>query len=103
MKSQLITVAVLALLISNTLQDNLQVEGEFDNYVKTHGKKYVSSDEYAYRASVYADTVAEVTAHNADPTNTYTKAINDFADMTDEEFQKTKLMKPHIPKTNQTA
>jgi hypothetical protein len=86
MKSQLLTVAVIALLISNTFQDKLQIDDDFENYMKSHGKKYANSDEKAYRSRIFADSVADVKTHNADPSNTYTKAINDFSDMTVEEF-----------------
>jgi hypothetical protein len=88
MRFQLLTVTVLALLISNTFQDQTEVEDDFQNYKTAHGKKYMNAAEEAYRASVFTSNVAIIKTHNADPTNTYTKAVNDFADMTAEEFKR---------------
>jgi hypothetical protein len=86
MKTQLLTFAVIALLISNTFQDKVQINDDFDNYKKVHGKNYINAEEETYRRQIYAAAVAEANRHNAAPTNTYSKGINEFSDMTTEEF-----------------
>jgi hypothetical protein len=82
MKSQLLTIAIALLLIAGTRQGKIDVDDDFESYVA----KYVNADEKAYRSRIYADSVADVQQHNSDPTNTYTKGINEFSDMTIEEF-----------------
>jgi hypothetical protein len=86
MNSQLLTIAIALLLIAGTRQGKIDVDDDFESYVAKHGKKYVNADEKAYRSRIYADSVADVQQHNSDPTNTYTKGINEFSDMTIEEF-----------------
>ena len=38
------------------------------------------------RKQVFADKVKDIIAHNTDDTNTWIKGINEYSDMTDEEF-----------------
>jgi hypothetical protein len=53
-----------------------------------HGKTYSSPAEAAAREAVYASTVAAVAAHNAAAgAHSFTRGINQFADLTAEEFR----------------
>jgi len=45
-----------------------------------------------YRAQIFANNVAVINQHNADPTQTYFMAVNVFSDMTTEEFISSELM-----------
>merc|ERR1712032_1629033 len=59
----------------------------FAAYAATFGKVY-NGDEAATRETIYNQAVVEMTAHNADETQTYTQGVNQFTDLTLEEFQK---------------
>merc|ERR1712224_287512 len=58
----------------------------FAAYAATFGKVY-NGDEAATREAIYNKAVEEMTAHNADATQTYTQGVNQFTDLTLEEFQ----------------
>jgi len=58
----------------------------FAAYAATFGKVY-NGDEAATREAIYNTAIAEMTAHNADETQTYTQGVNQFTDLTPEEFQ----------------
>jgi len=58
----------------------------FAAYAATFGKVY-NGDEMAKRESIYNQAVVEMEAHNADATQTYTQGVNQFSDLTLEEFQ----------------
>merc|ERR1712137_957450 len=46
-----------------------------------------NGDEAATREAIYNQAVVEMEAHNADSTQTYTQGVNQFTDLTLEEFQ----------------
>lgn len=46
----------------------------------------MTAEENVYRKSVFMMNLAKVNAHNADKTQTYTMGINQFSDLTQEEF-----------------
>jgi len=46
-----------------------------------------NGDEAATREAIYNQAVKEMEAHNADSTQTYTQGVNQFTDLTLEEFQ----------------
>jgi len=58
----------------------------FAAYAATFGKVY-NGDEAATREAIYNQAVVEMEAHNADSTQTYTQGVNQFTDLTLEEFQ----------------
>ena len=61
---------------------------EWNDFKATHGKSYRNGIEELYRMQVYADNKALVTRHNAEHAagkQTFTMALNRFADMTEEE------------------
>ena len=59
-------------------------------YLEYHSPHFVRSD---YRFQVFYNTLKEISAHNAGD-HTWTQGINDFSDMTFEEFKENKLMAP---------
>jgi len=75
----------------------------FAAYAATFGKVY-NGDEAATREAIYNKAVEEMTAHNADPQQTYTQGVNAFSDLTLEEFQKLPIrgysagLKQNLPK-----
>merc|ERR1712160_164352 len=50
------------------------------------GKVY-NGDETVAREAIYNQAVVEMEAHNADETQTYTQGVNQFSDLSLEEFQ----------------
>jgi hypothetical protein len=63
----------------------------FEQWKVEHGKTYPSQFEEAYRKAIFLKNAADVLAHNADSSNTYEKGINQFSDLTQEEFAATYL------------
>jgi C1A family cysteine protease len=58
----------------------------FAAYAATFGKVY-NGDESAHREGIYNNAIAAMESHNADVTQTYQQGINQFSDLTLEEFQ----------------
>merc|ERR1711976_1006674 len=58
----------------------------FAAWAATFGKTY-NGDEFAAREAIYNANVAKYEAHNADETQTFTMGVNEFTDLTLEEFQ----------------
>jgi len=59
----------------------------FAAWAATFGKTYNGDDEFAARKAIYDGNVAKYEAHNADETQTFTMGVNQFTDLTLEEFQ----------------
>jgi len=58
----------------------------FSNFQQTFSKRYDSPQEMEYRLGVFLANSQLVDAHNADASATYTLEINQFADLTFDEF-----------------
>jgi cathepsin L len=63
----------------------LSVEDSFNSWASLHGKSYNSQREYSYRLSVYRANLDFVENHNRQNLG-FTVAMNQFADLTIEEF-----------------
>lgn len=62
---------------------------EFKNFKSTYGKNYKSPSEETYRANIFSKNIKSIEMHNAryeKGLETYKQAVNEFADMTTEEF-----------------
>jgi C1A family cysteine protease len=57
----------------------------FDAFTVLHGKKYASKDEYELRRGIFALNKKMIEEHNAKG-ETYTLGLNEFADLTHDEF-----------------
>ncbi|KAI3775613.1 hypothetical protein L1987_50194 [Smallanthus sonchifolius] len=74
----------------------LQVIGQtqhaltFARFAHRHGKKYESADEMKRRYSIFVKSLETIRSHNRKGLS-YTLGVNEFADMTWEEFSKNKL------------
>lgn len=51
-----------------------------------YNKQYQNSTEHFYRFQIYLDNLKFIEKHNSDKTQTYTVEMNEFGDMTTEEF-----------------
>jgi len=58
----------------------------FDKYLKDYGKKY-QYKEYVTRSQIFNQNLEEITKHNADTSFTWKKGVNQFTDLTTEEFE----------------
>lgn len=63
-------------------------EWAFEKFVAAHRRAYRSgSPEYTLRKKIFEGTLREVKEHNENGTHTWRRGINEFADMTLEEFE----------------
>jgi len=59
----------------------------FQDYMQEFSKSYASFDEHVKREFAFATNLKTIQAHNSDPTATYKMGLNDFTDLTAEEFK----------------
>ncbi len=59
----------------------------FEHFKGIHHKTYFNQEEEEYRRNIFIDHVKEVNAHNAKGLS-WTKEINKFSDLTDQEFKR---------------
>lgn len=58
----------------------------FGQWLATYNRTYSSPAELAYRREIYEANLARIESHNAQPNQTWTMAVNKFADLTADEF-----------------
>ncbi|XP_044262266.1 procathepsin L-like [Tribolium madens] len=84
------TFIVLALVVVATLAvPQSPVHAKWAEFKLTHKKQYSSPIEEVKRQAIFQDNLAKIEEHNAKYAKgevTYTKAINQFGDLTKEEF-----------------
>ncbi|CAD8068855.1 unnamed protein product [Paramecium sonneborni] len=61
------------------------LQAEFEAFKTTYKRSYKVTEE-AYRRAIFEQNYAKIQAHNADPTQTYEQGVNQFTDLTQEEF-----------------
>ncbi len=76
--------------------DNLELTRDFEAFAQTYGKSYKSSYEKERRKAVFAANWAKISEINAQQLS-YTLGINQFADLSDEEFATTYLTESPVP------
>jgi len=92
-------VVLVALFVCASLADDLSATPEvFVQFMQQYGKSY-SHDQFYYRYRVFQQNVARINELNNDPEQQATFAINQFSDLSLEEFQAMYLM----PKFNPAA
>lgn len=64
-------------------------KSQFEAFEYQHGKSYSDSAERVKRFSIFMKNLKEIEEHNRNPKSSYKKALNKFADMTQEEFSET--------------
>ncbi|GBG33598.1 Cysteine proteinase 2 [Hondaea fermentalgiana] len=77
--------------LSSNVDEQVQDE-VFLSWRELHGKVYKTAEEALYRQAIWRTSVALVERHNARDDVSYTLAVNEFADMTPEEFAQQYLM-----------
>ena len=71
-----------------------EIDGAFENFVDTYKLNYGSAEEAQIRRRAFAHNYRSITIFNSQPQRTCTLAINQFADLTDEEFAARYLSAP---------
>ena len=75
---------------SETIVDQhsyLRIKNSFKEFVREFGKNYSGNNEYETRFNVFMANFLEVENHNS-RNHTWKKALNEFSDLTGEEFEK---------------
>jgi hypothetical protein len=70
---------------SVTINQLVAVQPSFESFKGQFGKAYVSENEHAKRAAIYADNVQFMDAHNANFASgeaTFDMGVNEFSDLT---------------------
>jgi hypothetical protein len=60
----------------------------FARYLAEHGKSYTTKAEYAFRKALFDDRVEDIMLHNSVNGLSWTRAVNKFTDMTEDEAEK---------------
>jgi len=77
---------VLCVVAVTALNRENPIGYTFEQYVIDFGKTY-EADEGAVHRMIFERNVAEVLRHNADPTQTWKKGVNQFTDLSHEEMK----------------
>jgi C1A family cysteine protease len=72
-------------------------------YLSKFGKAVPNGDQLVYRSKIYAEFLKTMEKHNADSTQTWQMGVNQFSDLTKEEFVQTYLgeMNSEVREINQ--
>merc|ERR1719219_294826 len=95
MKVLILSLAFLALASATSLHS------QFQSFEYKYGKSYKSSAERLSRYATFIKNVKEIEEHNRNGKSTYKKVINEFADMTKEEFNQVMNGYKNAPKPGQ--
>lgn len=72
-------------------------DAEWQSWKETHNKVYATEDEEALRYANFKNTQQENEIHNAKNDETYERGLNQFSDMTDDEFKAQYLSSLIVP------
>ena len=78
-------------LYSNVLTHN---DMEFLKFVSKYGKSYGTKEEFEFRADQFKENLAQIMNENSKNENTFTLAVNKFADMSNDEYKRLLSYKP---------
>jgi len=93
----LVTLCLANVHLNVRYRDFLNGAGEFNDvlareiYSQFHS---IHREKSEFRFKIFADTLKEIRAHNKGGKHTWTQGVNDYSDMTFEEFKQDKLMAP---------
>jgi len=68
-------------------QDDLKMRYKFNDFVEKYNKKYETTEEFMDRLKVFTENVKEIEAHNNRRDISWRKGINQFSDLTAQEFK----------------
>jgi len=78
--------ALVALASADPLLERYHAK-EFSTFMNKFGKTYSTSEESKLRFDIFKDNVKKMNAHNARKDVSWKMGINQFSDLTDEEFE----------------
>jgi hypothetical protein len=70
---------------TQSAEELYQFKIEFDNFKLQFNKKYQVEEE-AFRFKIFKQNINKINQHNSDSTQTFLMGVNQFTDMTNEEF-----------------
>jgi len=79
------TVLCVLALVSSSF--GLTVKDQFESFKTEHGKAYCCGEEESLRFEIFSANLKKIEEHNATPGMTWTMKVNEFADLTEEEFK----------------
>ncbi|KAJ5072248.1 cysteine proteinases superfamily protein [Anaeramoeba ignava] len=82
----LIFLICFVFVVSTNHYTENEVELLFSKFKSDYQKSYLNPNEEAYRKAIFEEKLNLVQEHNSDPTKTYKIGINQFSDLTYEEF-----------------
>lgn len=91
--SALAVAATFSVMYMTSGSEKVEVSDQFTQFTKEHGKRYSSPQEAEYRLSVFKQTLKVIKETNARQSD-FVTGVNQFSDMTFEEFKKFYLMEP---------
>lgn len=64
---------------------------KYIGFLREFGKPVPKGEEFAYRSAIFAENLLRIERHNADLSHSWKMGVNQFADLTQEEFIATYL------------
>lgn len=68
-------------------EDNVFEWKEFDTFQQRFSKRYSSFQEMKERFTIFKENLRTIVAHNSNPAHNFTMGVNQFSDMTSNEFK----------------
>jgi len=100
----LISFICLLLIIHSNVCTETSVQLAFAKFKVDYNKTYLDKIEEAYRNGIFAASFAAISKHNKEyelGEHTWTMGVNQFADLTHEEFEEMTMLKfSNLPKVN---
>ncbi len=81
----------------SAVMDQAEASLAFQEFVSEHGKEYASPEEQKRRFEIFADNYRRINEFNEKNSPRLTVGVNQFADLTDEEFEREYLQAGSAP------
>ncbi|EAR95827.1 papain family cysteine protease (macronuclear) [Tetrahymena thermophila SB210] len=88
----------IIMLMPICLTQDISVEKllAYNRWSSQNQRVYLNEDEKLFRQMVFFENLQKIKEHNSNPNNTYSIDVNQFSDMTQEEFTEKILMKQDL-------
>ncbi|CAF1232979.1 unnamed protein product [Rotaria sordida] len=80
-------VFLVFLPIAHSIESFDDYNQEWIDFVRQYDKSYATEEEAQLRRSIFIANLREIERHNSQPNQTYIKAINQFSDLSQQEFE----------------